>query len=143
QTFSPIMASLRERAEAQPGVIMTLTAGDRERAGVSEDLEVYYGWCVIDTPVDKFYIIVLNWHGQDYQQGFPATVFGSCGGSPTDFDALMGRSSRDWLAIRTGSFDYQAELEQTVVAPTAASEQTQWALTETARPTITPTVEGS
>jgi hypothetical protein len=138
--FDRLLPDLQARAEAQPGIILTLTPGERERAGISDEVEVYFGWCTIDDSYAPFYIIVQNWNGRDYQRGFPALTWGGCGGNPEDIRSYMNGGSTVWLAIREDSFDYEAVLEQTAVAPTVAFEQTQWAITQTARATVASTL---
>jgi hypothetical protein len=135
QAFSPIWSSLQERAEAQPGVMLTLTAGDRERAGL--------GLCTVDTPGNRFFVIVLDWHGKDYQRGFPGSVWGACGGSPEDYNRLLEGGSQVWIAIRPGSFNPDAIPLTTDLPFTATPDTMQLAPTETTHPTITATAEGN
>jgi hypothetical protein len=141
--FSPIIESLRETAEANPGVMMTLTAGDRERANVPEETEVYYGLCNVNFPGNRFYIVVLNWNGGDYQRGFPDSVWGRCGGSPADYERLIDGGSQVWIALRPGSFNPDAQISGTEIAPTATNEFAQAAPTDNAIPTMTPLAAGN
>ncbi len=120
QAFNPILPGLEARAEAQPGTIMTLTPGERESAGISEEVSVYYGWCSTGSGFDRFYIVVQNWQGSDYQRGFPAVVWSTCGGSPADSEMLFDNTSVRWFELREDSIDYGRVLEATEFAPTEA-----------------------